>query len=532
MSRDTVTIQSEDLARAMPFGFLVDDSGHFSSVGNALQRCLGIVAGSLVDDHFSIVRPVGRQRFADLEPNPGHTIHLRSRTSALELKGSALPLDGGRRAYFGSPIVHDIDEFKQLGLRINDFPPADATPDLLLSMQATRTALRDARKLATDLKVALADSRAATEAKARFLAVMSHEIRTPLNGFGSMIDLLRDGDLTEDQRDQLETMDRCAHSLLVLVNDILDFSKLEAGRVVIDPEPTDIAAALQQIAEHFESIARARGLTLRLETDGLSHSWASIDFERMRQVLANLVGNAIKFTPAGSIRIVARTDGPLLSLDVIDTGIGIPPHHHVHLFEPFVQADASTTRRFGGTGLGLTISRQLARAMSGDVELIHTDTAGTHFRFSLEAPPCAGPRAADTVSTVAERCTFPGVRILVAEDDPTNQVIAQRMLQKLGAEAVVVCDGEQAVEAASRDHYDLVLMDLMMPNVDGIEATRRIRASHGPCCEVPVVAFSAAAMDADRAAASRAGMSGFLEKPARLASLRTVLQRYLGEVAG
>ncbi|MFK7743089.1 MAG: ATP-binding protein [Planctomycetota bacterium] len=532
MNQNPVDLQRDDFAIAMPFGFIVDQQGKLTTVGTALRRCLGIAPGDSIDDQFTIVRPMGREQYGSLACNPSTTVHLRANYGDIELKGSKVTTGGGSHsAFFGSPIVGDIDEFKKLGLRISDFPPADATPDLLLSMQATRTALHDTRKLSEELQTALGNAHAATEAKARFLAVISHEIRTPLNGFGSMIDLLRDGDLNGEQCEQLDTMDICAQSLLALVNDILDFSKLEVDKIIIERKPMLLSAALAQIIAHFRALASDRGIPLQLEQDFDDLEWVLLDFERVRQILSNLIGNAIKFTSEGRIRIVAKKTGDLLSVDVIDSGLGIPKESRAHLFEPFVQADSSTTRKFGGTGLGLTISRQLARAMAGNVEMVRSDESGTQFRLTLSALTCDGVTAEPPRPTEHEEDSFPGVSVLVAEDDPTNQVIARRMLEKIGVRVSVACDGIEAKELAKRERFDLILMDLMMPHMDGIEATRRIRSDPGPCRNTPIVAFSAAALEADREAAKRAGTTGFLEKPARLAAVRGVLRRYLPRIS-
>lgn len=528
MPTRSVDLRPEDFAAAMPFGFMADERGCLQTVGTALQRRLDLQPGDLVAEHLRVIRPTGGKSFEQLASNPSATVQLRATSTDFEIKGCKVDAgEPGCSAFFGSPVVQNIEEFKSLGLRLGDFAPADAIPDLLLAMQATQAALRDARNLGEELQDALATARAATEAKARFLAVMSHEIRTPLNGFGSMIDLLRGSPLNTEQTELLDTMDRCAHSLLVLVNDILDFSKLEADKVAIERQPMMLNAALTEIVGHFDAIAAERGIELRLRSDFTNDVWVQLDFERVRQVLANLIGNAMKFTTEGCIEVSAQTEGDLLLVDVIDSGVGIPDASKDHLFEPFMQADSSTTREFGGTGLGLTISRQLARAMSGEVELIRSDRDGTHFRFSLLAPTCDGCPTTPSATAPDANETFAGTRVLVAEDDATNQLIARRLLEKLGIETAVANNGVEAILATEQERFDLVLMDLMMPSLDGIEATRRIRASDGPCRDVPIVAFSAAALEADREAAQQAGMTGFLEKPARLAAVRGVLRRYL-----
>lgn len=526
-------ISDEDFAATVPFGFVSDESGTLVTVGDALRRRLATEPGMQVDDVFEILRPSRIKSFRDLDQSGRATLLLRSRHDDLELKGSTVAFDDGKlTAFWGGAVVRDIAEFKQRGLQISDFPPSDATPDLLLSMQATRSALEDARKLGGQLKSALTKAEAATEAKARFLATMSHEIRTPLNGFGSMIDLLSDGDLTPGQRANLATMDECAQSLLVLVNDILEFSKLEAGKIQVSLEPVLLRQTMTRITDFFRASARERGIELHVTIDIADDVCLAMDGDRVRQIVSNLLGNALKFTKEGYVNLRAHMPAKnKLVVDVRDTGIGVASEHQVRLFEPFVQADASTTRRFGGTGLGLSISRQLARAMNGDVELVQSSEHGSHFRMRITADPVAAPQPAAGGVDAASLATFNGKSVLVAEDDATNQRIATKMLNKLGIDVTIAADGVQAVEAANADAYDLILMDLMMPNMSGMEATSRIRSGDGPCKGIPIVAFSAAAMGPDREAAIEAGMSGFIEKPARLVGLREALLRHLGTSA-
>jgi two-component system, sensor histidine kinase len=325
-------------------------------------------------------------------------------------------------------------------------------------------------------------------------------------------------------------MDLCTQSLLVLVNDILEFSKLEAGKVQVSRQPTLLNKSMASMVEFFHAAANERGVVLKTRIDTPDDLWLLIDGDRVRQIVANLLGNALKFTQEGQVEVhVHQPDSNRLNIDVRDTGIGVSEEDRVRLFEPFVQAGASTTRRFGGTGLGLTISRQLAIAMDGDVELVHSDTNGSHFRLSIVVEASNAPNTSKgNVDLTITDASFDGVHILVAEDDLTNQRIARKMLEKLGVVTTVVSDGLHAVSAAQKGHFDLILMDLMMPNLNGMEATFQIRSGEGPCSRVPIVAFSAAALGSDRDAAIAAGMSGFIEKPARLAGLREALTKHLG----
>jgi signal transduction histidine kinase/ActR/RegA family two-component response regulator len=518
-------IAAEDFAAAAPLGFVAEQDGVITCVGDALARRLSVTAGDHVDDIFEVVRPPRTASFSDLEADPRATVILRTRHQSVALKGMAIAVQPGDRvAYFGSTPVSDLEDFRSKGLMIADFPPNDMTPDLLLSKQATNTALRDARDLSRDLQNALSEARSASETKARFLAIMSHEIRTPLNGFGAMIDLLREGDLTNEQRSHLETMERCSRSLLALVNDILDFSKLEAGKVALHRRPTQPAKAILTMIEQWSAAAAELDLELTVRLNVPSDTFVAMDYERVRQVIANLIGNALKFTPTGGVCVTAQVAAAgRITVDVEDTGVGVPDARRGLLFDPFVQADTSATRRFAGTGLGLSISRQLAEAMDGTVELVRTGSSGSLFRFSFVAPPCAAPPDDAATDAAAAGHAADEISVLVAEDDPMNQVIIEKLLDQLDANSTIVHDGAEALEAATHSSYDLILMDVMMPNMDGLEATRSIRAADGPCRDVPIIACTASAFDADRANAAAAGMNDFLEKPIRLAQLRAAL---------
>ncbi|MEL6713764.1 MAG: ATP-binding protein [Planctomycetota bacterium] len=398
-------------------------------------------------------------------------------------------------------------------------------------MQAASTALSDARALSEKLETALTEARAAVEAKSRFLAVMSHELRTPMNGVGSMVDLLMGTELVDEQREVLSTIDLCARTLHVLVDDILDYSKLEADGVELESIPFDPVAVAEQAARLFEVSAQERGVEVSVELRPGVPRRILGDPHRVRQVLSNLVGNAVKFTEEGSVTLVLARSGERLSATVVDTGVGIPESAQPTLFEPFTQADVSTTRNHGGTGLGLTISRELARLMGGDVSLVESSERGTTFRFDFdfehaealpaasEAAPCpARPSGIDDLA---------GRSILVVEDNPTNRLVAQRLLEKLGVAVTLAEDGAQAIEEVADQPFDLVLMDLMMPNVDGATAARAIRQLDVEWRGLPIIAFTAGAFDEDREVAASAGMCGFLQKPVRLEQLEAVLLEHI-----
>ncbi|MEO0659963.1 MAG: ATP-binding protein [Planctomycetota bacterium] len=382
MDRAPISLGRAAFQRSFPFGFVVGRDGTFEVVGAGLAR--RIAEETHPDIAFEVVQPL-TGGLAAASKKCGTIVCLRVAADGLELKGEVLCLDGGERyAVLATPVVRTLDEARESGLQLLDFPPHDPTPDRLLSMQAASTALSDARALSEKLETALTEARAAVEAKSRFLAVMSHELRTPMNGVGSMVDLLMGTELVEEQREVLSTIDLCARTLHVLVDDILDYSKLEADGVELESIPFDPVAVAEQAARLFEVSAQERGVEVSVELRPGVPRRILGDPHRVRQVLSNLVGNAVKFTEEGSVTLVLARSGERLSATVVDTGVGIPESAQPTLFEPFTQADVSTTRNHGGTGLGLTISRELARLMGGDVSLVESSERGTTFRFDFD----------------------------------------------------------------------------------------------------------------------------------------------------
>jgi PAS domain S-box-containing protein len=367
-------------------------------------------------------------------------------------------------------------------------------------------------------------AQAAAEAKSQFLANMSHEIRTPMNGVLGVLHLLERQPLPPPARAMLAEALACGRMLQALLDDVVDFSRIEAGRLELESEPMDPAAVLDSVVGLLRPQAEGKGLEVRVETDGLP-SWMLGDPVRLRQCLFNLMGNAVKFTPQG--RIVVRAigrDGPVIRFEFEDTGVGIDMPTQQRLFQRFQQADTTTTRRFGGSGLGLAITRKLAELMGGSVDVRSTPGVGSVFWLEIPAPTASGPRAAPApVDGVLD-----GLRVLVVEDNPTNRMIATKILENLGAAVETAEDGEQGVAAAARGGFDLILMDIQMPGIDGVEATRRIRALASPAAETPVVALTANVLTHQRDTYLAAGMSGVVAKPVSPAALLAEIARLAG----
>jgi len=397
--------------------------------------------------------------------------------------------------------------------------------------EAFRLVREDFRGVLERHREAEAKALEASRAKSQFLANMSHEIRTPLNGVVGMVQLLAESPLDEEQRQHAEVALSSAEALLDLVNDILDISKIEAGRLEMENIPFDLVALLAEVGRHLEERARSKGLESQSEIDPFLAGRFHGDPARIRQILLNLVGNALKFTETGHINLIAEPleeteEGMFAKFSVSDTGIGIPPEVQSVIFETFTQADASTTRRFGGSGLGLSISRQLVRRMGGEIAMTSSPGGGSTFWFTLRLR--RAPRDQEA-SKPTEAILPEGTRILVVEDNVTNQKVAVGILTRAGCRCQVTDNGQAALSALEREDFDLVLMDCQMPVMDGYEATRRIRdpASKVRNHAIPIVAMTANAMSGDREKALEAGMDGFVTKPVSQNGLRTTIAQAL-----
>ena len=395
--------------------------------------------------------------------------------------------------------------------------PQDSGEWEMLGISQDVTEISDARDAAME----------ASEVKSRFLANMSHEIRTPMNGVLGVLHLLKNDALSDRSRALVEEALGCGTALAQLLHDIVEFTEIERGRLELSPEPVELAHTLDAVVSMLRPDAEARGL--RLETSApAAGEWARLDPLRLRQILLNLVGNAVKFTLRGGVKVTLSTSGQgeaqRVRLEVRDTGIGVPAQAQANLFDRFQQADASSTRPFGGLGLGLAVTKALVERMDGRIGFFSVEGQGSTFWVEIAAPTCIAPGVAEDGAPP----WLDGIKVLVVEDNPTNRLVATRMLAELGAQVDTAENGAEGVAQARSGGYDLIFMDIQMPVMDGVQATRAIRALPGPAGRTPIVATTANVLTHQIEAYRQSGMNGCVAKPISPGALLVEIARLAG----
>lgn len=384
-----------------------------------------------------------------------------------------------------------------------------------------------------ELNQALIKLNAAKEAKDRFLANMSHEIRTPLNGIMGFIEQLHDTPINDQQKSYLDIVSSSSETLMGIINDILDFSKVESGKLEVEHHPFELNSTIFPAVSILKSRASEKNLLLDIQIEATDALFVSSDALRLKQVLTNLTSNAIKFTPTGQVTVLTElleSDEKTVRIrfSVKDTGIGIPQSRLQAIFDPFSQVDASITRKFGGTGLGLAISSQLVELLGGQLQVNSVEGKGTEFYFTLALEKTSAPLPSARTENIAS-VDLSNKRILVAEDNHVNQLLMKAFLSKLKITFDIVDDGEAALEAYQQNRYDLVLMDINMPKMGGLEALEAIkqRQRTQQLYSVPIIAVTANALKGDHETYILQGMAGCLTKPIKLETLAKILQKHL-----
>ncbi|MEY4256243.1 MAG: hypothetical protein RLZZ141_1470 [Pseudomonadota bacterium] len=528
-------LSTEKLENLFPCYLLTDGNLVLKSVGRSIRKLLPEVqAETPLDLYFTIERP--RSGFDPaIAARRGSALQIKSKDGRINLVGSVTEVSQGY-LFCLTHSAMKAQNWGALGLSGSDFSSADQSMAIGTSMGLQTVLMSEMKELANDLARARDEALAANRAKSTFLSVMSHEIRTPLNGVLGMVHVLLKDAPTEQQRSRLEIVRESGDALLSILNDLLDISRIEAGKMTLESIEFDIREVLSGAYAAFTAIANKAGLSFILDIDAAAGIYQG-DPTRVRQVAYNFLSNALKFTKEGRVILSAKYLDGCLEIAVTDTGIGIATDRLEGVFDPFIQADVSTNRNFGGTGLGLGIARDLAKMMGGSIRVESELGNGSTFTALLKIPRLrdASNAPAPTIEdeeTVSQEIVQ-SLRVLAAEDNLVNQLVLRTLMEQFGITLTVVENGQLAVDAWEAQTWDIILMDMQMPVMGGVEASRLIRQREHETGrnKTPIIAVTANAMTHQISEYESAGINGIVAKPIKADALAHVLIKVLDDLA-
>lgn len=520
-----LSLSPDEISGLFPGYFRLNREGMIEAVGPVLtRRTRDSFIGRPFMSCVEVTRPRGISTFADLQTCRGQLIIRCPDAAGIVLKGVVLQRDD--TIYICAGLSVDVSGQSSGSYRFEDFSMADSTLETFLAADLRRNLLIEAQELATSLTEARNRAEAADKAKSRFLADVSHEIRTPLNGIIGIADVMAHGELSSEQAGRLRLIRSSGRTLERLLNDLLDLAKLENNRLQLEPVRFDLIAEIRDTLGPVEALARVRGLDFIFNLESMSQDHVVADPIRLRQVLSNLGFNAVKFTQKGSISVSVVRTGDKVEISITDTGPGLTDDAMSRLFGRFEQADNDVSKRYGGSGLGLTLSREFARLMGGDLTVSSSLGKGSRFTVTLPLPPAppvmTAPTSPPPRGTIRPTAGA-GIRGLVVDDNPTNLEILRVMFDAFGIEIDFADGGRAGVEAWEKNRYNLILMDLQMPDMNGLDAVRMVRrleAGGEPGEErTRILMVSADATEEAIAESLAAGADGHLAKPLRPESL-------------
>jgi signal transduction histidine kinase/AmiR/NasT family two-component response regulator len=532
---DQFQFSEDQLQNLFPCYILTDQELVLRSVGRSLRKLIPDVAAGVPLTHcFKIERP--RSGFDPaVAARRSSALQFKSMDGRVNLVGTVLEVEHGYLFCMAHSAMM-AQKWGELDLSASDFSSADQSMAIGTSMGLQSVLMSEMKDLATNLAKARDEALAANRAKSTFLSVMSHEIRTPLNGVLGMVHVLLKDAPTEQQRSRLEIVRESGDALLAILNDLLDISRIEAGKMSLESIEFDIREVLSGAYAAFTAIANKSGLSFILDIDPAAGIYLG-DPTRVRQVAYNFLSNALKFTKEGRVVLSARLVDGGLEISVLDTGIGIADDRLDGVFDPFVQADASVNRHFGGTGLGLGISRDLAKLMGGSIRVESELGKGSTFTAFLQIPRLRDAtetlRVVNDDEPVASQEIVQSLRVLAAEDNLVNQLVLRTLMEQFGITLTVVENGKLAVEAWESQTWDIILMDMQMPVMGGVEASRLIREQERATgrAKTPIIAVTANAMTHHMSEYESAGINGVVSKPIKADALANVLIKVLDELA-